>query len=189
MPILGITASSISGSVAGGSYESISTVTVGSGGTSSISFTSIPATYTHLQLRMLGKTSSSDNGSGISIQLNGSSLTSIHRITGSTGGSVGAQYGANSIICYFPCSATGIDSMFGASVLDIVDYTNTNKKKTTRTLWGYTNNGVAGGLDFIGVHSGFWDNTAAINSITLTAESSRTFNEYSSFALYGIKGA
>ena len=39
---------------AAGDYESISTVTVGAGGTSSISFSSIPSTYKHLQIRFIG---------------------------------------------------------------------------------------------------------------------------------------
>ena len=43
------------GAAAGGgtSYESIATVTVGAGGSSSISFTSIPSTYKHLQIRAI----------------------------------------------------------------------------------------------------------------------------------------
>ena len=51
MPILGIYASAISGNLAFPSYESIATTTVGSGGTASITFGSIPSTYTHLQVR------------------------------------------------------------------------------------------------------------------------------------------
>ena len=171
-----------------GSYESIQTVTVASGGTASISFTSIPQTYTHLQVRMLGKTPAADNGSGIYLALNGTGLSYSHRLTGFRGGAgIDAQSGVNDIICYFPCTASGVDNMFGAAILDIIDYKNTNKVKTTRTSWGYSNNGVAAGSEFLGMHSGLWNSTAAINSITLTAQSSRVFSEYSSFALYGIK--
>jgi hypothetical protein len=172
------------------SYESIATVTVGSGGTSTISFTSIPATYTHLQLRMLGKTSSSDNGSGISLSINSSSFSYYHRLASFRGGSgYDSQGSAVSLIGYFPCTASGVDNMFGGMVLDILDYTNTNKNKTTRCLWGYSNNGVAAGSEFQGLHSGLWNDTSAITSLSLTAESSRTFSQYSHFALYGIKGA
>jgi len=142
------------------SYESIATVTVGSGGTSTISFTSIPATYTHLQLRMLGKTSSSDNGSGISLSINSSSFSYYHRLASFRGGSgYDSQGSAVSLIGYFPCT------------------------------WGYSNNGVAAGSEFQGLHSGLWNDTSAITSLSLTAESSRTFSQYSHFALYGIKGA
>jgi hypothetical protein len=172
------------------SYESIQTVTVGSGGTSTITFSSIPATYTHLQLRMIGKTSSTDNGSGISLSINSSGLSYYHRITSFRGGGTyDSQAGAGSLIGYFPCTASGVDNMFGGMVLDILDYTNTNKNKTTRNFWAYTNNGVAGGSEFLGIHSGLWNNTSAITSLSLTAESSRTFSQYSHFALYGIKGS
>ena len=51
MPILGVIASQITGHLSTNSFESIQTVTVGSGGQSSISFSSIPSTYKHLQLR------------------------------------------------------------------------------------------------------------------------------------------
>ena len=53
MPILGILASSYP--AVSTSYESIATVTVGSGGAANVEFTSIPGTYTHLQIRMLGR--------------------------------------------------------------------------------------------------------------------------------------
>jgi hypothetical protein len=172
------------------SYESIATVTVGSGGSSTITFSSIPSTYTHLQLRMLGKTSSTDNGSGISLSINSSSFAYYHRLTGFRGGAgYDSQSGVANIIGYFPCTASGVDNMFGGMVLDILDYANTNKNKTTRTFWGYSNNGVAGGSEFEGLHSGLWNSTSAITSLSLTAESSRTFSQYSHFALYGIKGA
>jgi len=50
-PILGIFDSAKSGNLYFSSYDSISTVTVGAGGAASIDITSIPSTYTHLQLR------------------------------------------------------------------------------------------------------------------------------------------
>jgi hypothetical protein len=54
MPILGIIASAITGNLVTTSYESIETVTVGSGGSATVlTFSSIPATYTHLQIRVL----------------------------------------------------------------------------------------------------------------------------------------
>jgi hypothetical protein len=62
MPILGIIASAITGNLVTTSYESIATVTVGGGGSATIDFTSIPATYTHLQIRGIAR---STNGNGI----------------------------------------------------------------------------------------------------------------------------
>ena len=87
MPILGIIAASFQEAVPN-SYESIETVTVGSGGSATVSFTSIPATYTHLQIRGIARTATnvslglqfnSDTGSNYSrhfLNGNGSSAAS-----------------------------------------------------------------------------------------------------------------
>jgi hypothetical protein len=62
MPILGIIASAITGNLVTTSYESIATVTVGSGGAANVEFTSIPATYTHLQVRGIGRSLEANTG-------------------------------------------------------------------------------------------------------------------------------
>jgi len=79
---------------------------------------------------------------------------------------------------------TNTASVFAAYVIDILDYANTNKYKTSRNLAGYDNN--SGGR--VSLNSGNWRNTNAITSITLTCRSDN-FQQYSQFALYGIKGA
>jgi hypothetical protein len=186
MPILGIIASAITGNLVTTSYESIATVTVGSGGSASVSFSSIPATYTHLQIRAIAKS----NGGQDSLDLT---------FNGDTGGS---QYTYHSL--YGNGSSAGVDvsrpraniptdivlvdssntSMFSAGVLDILDYANVNKYKTTRVSSGFDLNGS--GAAFLS--SGLWMSTSAITSITLTGRSTN-IGQYSSFALYGIKGA
>jgi len=64
--------------------------------------------------------------------------------------------------------------------MDIFDYSNTNKFKTSRELGGYDLNG-SGGVGFI---SGNFRSTSAITSIAFAGT---TFQQYSSFALYGVK--
>jgi len=118
------------------SYESISTVTVGSGGSTTISFSSIPATYKHLQIRAIAKAS----GTNFNPKM-----------------------------------------QFNGFVIDILDYSNTSKYKTTRELSGQDRNGSGE----IALWSGNWRSTLAITSIEF---SNGTFDQYSSFALYGIKG-
>jgi hypothetical protein len=73
-------------------------------------------------------------------------------------------------------------STFYTSIVDILDYANTNKAKTVRLLYGYDENGSGE----VGLRSNLWTNTSAITSIVITADSS-TFAQYSSFALYGVK--
>jgi len=185
--LVGIIASSGAG-VAGGDYESIATVTVGSGGSSSISFTSIPSTYQHLQIRMLARTNaSSANGSGI-LRYNGDTSSSnytYHEIVGN-GSSVSAYGSAapESNQISTTTAGTALTNNFGVGITDLLDYSNTNKYTTQRNLGGYDNNG-SGQVRF---NSGLWMNTAAITSITITPNAGTAFVEYSSFALYGIKG-
>jgi hypothetical protein len=69
-------------------------------------------------------------------------------------------------------------------VVDILDYANTNKYKTTRNLMGFDYNG-SGTIRSI---SGLWMSTSAINSITLTTGTSSNWQGDTQFALYGIKG-
>lgn len=79
--------------------------------------------------------------------------------------------------------STATANVFGAIVLDILDYADTNKYKTTRSLAGLDSNTAGGALQLA---SGSWRNTAAITSITFS--SGTNFQQYSTLALYGIKG-
>jgi hypothetical protein len=84
--------------------------------------------------------------------------------------------------------ASATASAFGALIIDILDYANTNKKKTLRSLNGSQGNNTS--VADIALTSGLWNSTSAITSISITGESySGGLPEYSQFALYGIKGA
>ena len=187
-PILGIIASSNFQRVTS-SYESIATVTVGSGGSSSISFSSIPATYTHLQVRMLFRDTRAVVGDYASLQFNSDtgSNYALHLLSGSGATAAAAGYSSQtSIDISRVAGSSATASVFGAAILDILDYTNTNKYTTTRSLGGVDNNGSGE----IVLNSGLWMNTAAVSTITIKAQAgSANFEQYSSFALYGIKGA
>ncbi len=184
MPILGTIASQFSGKPFG-SFESIATTTVGAGGSSSITFSSIPSTYTHLQLRCMAKSSYTSSGivnGGMQFNsdTNGSNYSS-HNLYGD-GSSASAQGAANynGQSWFFP---TSVDNGWAIAIFDILDYKDTNKYTTVRGLTGVDNNG-SGRISFT---SSNWRNTAAITSITLPSEP--LWVQYSSFALYGIKGA
>lgn len=172
-------------------YESIATVTVGAGGSGTITFSSIPGTYKHLQIRYFARDNAvSAGGDDMLLQFNGDSSAnySWHRLTGN--GTVTNAGAGNSAVAS-TLSACAISrngnaaSIFSSGVIDILDYTNTNKNKTVRSLHGYDANGVGE----VALGSGFfYANTNAITSLTFTPESSRTFLQYTHFALYGIKG-
>ena len=155
-------------------YESIQTITVGAGGTANVEFTSIPSTYKHLQVRV----SVSDGGS--LVQLNSDTGTNYKRhylyADGTAGyaGSGGATNGLSFL-------SFGNSSSFAANIIDILDYTNTNKYKTLRNLSGVDYSG-SGELFIV---SGLWLSTSVITSIKF---SGNTIGQGSTFALYGIKG-
>jgi hypothetical protein len=167
-------------------------VTVGSGGASTVAFTSIPSTYTHLQIRGIAR----DNGGGTSqrvlpfrINSDSGSNYAQHLFAGngtsiSASGATSQTYAnaSNSIV-----EAGTLISTFGAFVVDILDYTNTNKYKTIRSLYGSDTNGN-NEVSLVGLYSGLWMSTSAINSITfyLRGALDGTFAQYSHLALYGV---
>lgn len=184
-PILGIIASSITGGLAlPNSYESISTVSVGSGGVSSVDFSSIPSTYKHIQIRGIFQTTKNAD-SQMYTRFNGDTANnySYHGLYG-TGSAVGS--GGSGLIntgAWGNCGPTTA-SVFTTVVMDILDYADTNKYKTVRVLTGYDNNGS--GLIYLSSFG--WRSTSAISSMSIFCANSGTTQQYSRFALYGIKG-
>lgn len=179
MSRLGIMASQISGHLSNAAYESIQTVTVGSGGQTQIDFTSIPSTYKHLQLRAIAKGSTNLYSP---IRFNGDTTSSnykLHEIYGS---------GASTTPTSSADSNAYLNNILGTNyngvIMDILDYTSTNKNKTVRMVNGIDNNGT-GSIIFCSI---LWLNSSsAISSIRFTVNTGN-FAQYSSFALYGIKG-
>ncbi len=196
-PILGIWASGASAAAAT-SYESIATTTVGAGGASSVTFSSIPSTFTHLQVRALGRTDRPTyNVGSYSVTFNGDTGSNYSRhymrgIPASPGASVDAGGGASQTFIDLGqfAGSTASSGIFGMGITDILDYANTNKNKTVRHIGAVDTNGAASGVaGFVQVSSGAWLNTSAITSLTFTPiEGASNFTQYTSFALYGIKG-
>jgi hypothetical protein len=163
-------------------YESIATTTVGAGGSSSVSFSSIPSTYKHLQIRVIAQNSvSGDYDWSIRFNSDTASNYSKHQLFGdgtsayATGTASTAQIPGG-----FMRNAN-----WGNGVVDILDYANTSKNKTVRLLTGSDGNGDG----IVGLRSGYWNSTSAVSSIQIIPTSGGSgFAQYSSFALYGIKG-
>jgi len=169
------------------SYESIATVTVGSGGSSSISFSSIPSTYKHLQIRAIMRgTGTAGTVDYYALTFNGDtgSNYSTHRLDGN-GSTAYAQSSSSgtSILNFCVPNANTTAGIFGAAIFDILDYAATTKNKTVRVPSGADTNG-GGQVNF---DSGAWYSTAAVTSIGISVPAGN-FSQYSSFALYGIKG-
>lgn len=168
------------------SYESIETVIVGTA-QSTITFSSISATYKHLQVRFIARSTRSSAGDYMNMRFNSdsSSVYAKHDLNGDGGGGTAATAQATQaqIELNRISAANANASVFGAGIIDLLDYTNTSKNKTARAIVSYDDNG-SGEVHF---NSGLWFATpVAINSITFTCNNN--FATYSSFALYGIKG-
>ena len=172
---------------AGGSYESIATVT-SSGGVSTLSFTSIPSTYVALQIR--GGNLQSENGTtgtyGWNIYFNsdtGSNYAS-HSISGNTSAASASGATAQTSILIGRYTRNS-ETAKGVGIVDIHNYASTTQNKTVR---GFSGAEVNSGSSFVYAGtSGLWLSTSAITSITLTGNGN--WKTGSTFALYGIKGA
>ena len=186
MPVLGIIASQISGHLfTQSAFDSIATTTL-STSTASVTFSSIPATYTHLQIRGIVKTNAgSDTQNYMRFNGDTGSNYSTHYLYGYGEDPVGAGAGASTSFMSAAAVTSDGANVFSAFVMDVVDYADTNKYKTLRALSGNDTNGAG----YVWFSSGNWRNTAAVTSITIYNNGSNNFLQYSSFALYGIKAA
>jgi hypothetical protein len=180
-----------------GDYESIATA-VGTGSNTFVEFTSIPSTYTHLQIRISGQPNNPAGGGGtlIAMRINGDTGTNYtgHVLAGSGTAAVAGLIGPDTMIPIASIpqgggASGGTQYMYNAAVIDILDYTNTNKYTTFRALSGWDKNNASLGSD-IRFTSGLWMNTNAINAIRLFVNDGFNLSWYtgSTIALYGIKG-
>jgi len=184
MPILGVIASSITGNLLTNSYDSIATITT-STSPSSVTFSGIPQTYQHLQLRYLARRSDAVGTSGISIQINGDGGANYVRnelYQGNTTAATSSATGQTQMAVGYMTGSTANAGSFGVGVIDILDYANTNKNTVVRALTGANNNGAGNS----NISTGVWLNTAAVTSFTFIIGG--TFVNNCVFALYGIEG-
>ncbi len=175
-----------------GAFESIATAT-GSGQTS-VTFSSIPSTYKHLQIRIIARDNSGNGGGSGALRLrfNGdtSSVYDRHHLSGNgSSPSVGSDINSNdfSLDALMMGGGTGAN-IYGVGILDIIDYASTTKNKTLRLINGNNTNNTFGN-EFIRLQSGSWRNTSAISSIELYISNGSGYETGTRISLYGIKGA
>jgi hypothetical protein len=172
--------SGVSGTVAlPSSFESIATALPSA--VSTITLSSIPATYKSLQLRF--SVVMSFGGSSFSMIVNGNSSSSYasHYIA-AYGTTVTASGGANLSAMYLFQLNGGLATYPNVGIVDFLDYANTSKNKTIKSSVGSNNNTSNGSIE---LSSGLWFAPNAINSITFAVG---TGTMTGSVALYGIKG-
>ena len=167
-------------------YTLIQSVTVGSGGASSIEFGSIPQTYTDLHLVISGRSVLAANATAIYMRLNndtGSNYSRI-RLHGNGSGTLNGSSTDNSLIMsVFLDGASSTASVFSNSSVYIPNYAGSTQKSIS-TDSVTENNATEAYTTF---QAGRWTGTAAITSITMLGDAN--FAQYTSASLYGIKNS
>jgi len=164
-------------------YKLIASSTVGSGGAANIEFTSIPSTYTDLQILCSLDSSISAGADDIFIQFNSSASSFNWKNLLGTGSSAISQNNTNNQAGSIP-AANLTAGVFGNATLYIPNYAGSNYKSISSDSV-VENNGTTG---YSALYATLWSNTAAITSIKLLP-SSGTFLQYSTAYLYGIKNS
>lgn len=171
-----------------GSLVPLQVITVGSSGAASVTFTNIPSTYTHLQMRYISQNNRNNEWAGfLALQINGAYGSYYHWMRGG-GGDTTTGYGSGTPAIgqgWQLLSSGTIANTYGAGIVDILDYANTNKNKTLSIFSGIDANGT-GAVAFT---SYLVNSTSTISSITMLGADSSTIAANSKFALYGVKPA
>ena len=169
-----------------GDYESIQTYTVGAGGAANISFSAIGTDWKHLQIRGISRSTDSAAYTQTKLTINGVTTNyTLHQLFGDGSGSASGYPTTGQTSTQFEAMTadTATASIYGVTIIDILDYQSVNKYKTFRIMAGYNANGSGR----MALTSGMTTtNTNAVTSVTLTPRFGN-FKQYSSFALYGIK--
>jgi hypothetical protein len=161
-------------------YIQIANVTVGSGGAASISFTSIPATYTDLLVLLSIRTTRAGNPDQLDVKFNGSSSNYTQRtLEGFNGGT--SSYSNTKIFSYVN-GGTSTASTFGNGSLYIPNYAGSTNKSVS--IESATENNSAAGGEFPA--AGLWSDASAITSMAFTSTTLDNIAEYSTATLYGI---
>lgn len=169
-------------------FELISTQVLTNSTTATVTFSSIPATYSHLQIRAMVKTTRPADGDPMRLRFNGITTSSYnsHRLVGN-GGSVASSGGFAETYLRIEDVITSnsyASAVFMPIVLDILDYKSSNKNKTTRLLKGEPTLPSRS----LYLESGLFMSTNAIASLEFSSASSSNFVAGTRFSLYGVRG-
>ena len=160
-------------------YNKIEAQTLGSTA-STVTFTSIPGTYTDLVLIIspIITTGSKD----VCVQFNGDTGTNYSNTILSGDGSTASSARLSGQVRIFLDYYGVVNTAQSNRIVNIMNYSNAT---TYKTVLSRANNEGAGTDAIIGL----WRSTAAITSMVLNAQTGGTFDVGSTFTLYGIKAA
>ena len=163
-------------------FTLISSVTVGSGGAANIEFTSIPATYTDLLIKISARNTSSGDWLGVSFNGSTSNFNS-RRIFGYVGGVLSLN-NANGLDVISNNNSGDTANTFDNAEMYISNYASSNNKSFSADSVAENNTSSA----YLTLTAGLWSQSAAITSITLTPNTNN-LAQYSTAYLYGISSS
>ena len=169
-------------------YIKIASNTVGVGGAASVTFSSIPATYTDLVIKASARITSVDPLGSMTLDFNGSSANyTLIMLRGS--GSAAASFSRGTFGSNFVSYVTttgGTASTFTNTELYFPNYASSTYKSVSIDAVQEDNTTAAYSL----LEAGLWSQTTAISSLTLNpVATAGVFSQYSTFTLYGISKA
>lgn len=160
-------------------YQKIAAVTVGSGGASSIDFTSIPSTYTDLFLVHSLRSDNTEDYYGL--QFNSSSSSFSSRSIQGDGSSASSATRSDNFFVGTVAQSTLTASVFSNGQIYIPNYAGSTNKSFSYDA--VQENNATSSLSEL--FAGLWSNTAAITSVKLV-KNSGNFVQHSTATLYGI---
>ena len=159
--------------------QPIYTQTVGAGGAATVTFNSIPQTFTDLKV----VASMRDTGAGphIVLAFNGSGANFSNTLLLGDGASTYSQRRTDAIFTFTNDGSGNTANTFASLDIYLPNYTLANFKSFT--LESATENNASG--TYTSLYAGLRSNTAAVTSISITAGTT-AFAQHSTFTLYGI---
>jgi len=165
-------------------HKLIQTITVGSGGSASIDFTSIPQTYTDLLVLYSARSARAAVGDDVYIRFNGLSTNLSSRTLYGTGSATASYSDASVAYIGYAVGDTSTASVFSNGNIYIPNYVGSTNKSVSGDVVS-ENNATGATQQFA---AGLWSSTAAITQLTIYCLNGN-FKQYSSASLYGIKNS
>lgn len=153
----------------------------------SVTISSIPSDYKHLQIRMLTRSDFGAASDALNVQVNGDTTASYSRhFLEGNGSTVGSFVDTSATKAWLGRTVAdgNTANVYTSWVVDILDYGNASKNTTIRSFSG----NAVGTINYSTLASALWFKTPAVTSLTFL-NNVGGYKAGSRFSIYGIKGA
>jgi hypothetical protein len=168
---------------AGTTYEPIATQTISTSVTT-LTFSSIPATYTDLVVVVYGGTTSAPDNLWLRFNSDSGSNYSFTELVGTGTAATSPGY-ANFTLAKLSSTIGGGTTVGQSYIANIMNYSNTTTFKTMINRANQNDNTYPG----VAAYTNLWRNTAAINTVLLGRDGAGNLAIGTVMSLYGIKAA